>query len=98
MLVDRGGERTPLAGASEWAAPPATLAGPGQIACLIGPEPRQTIALVTIDTQRITRQIPIEGQLSGLQIQGHPVIISSTSRSRRLVCGGSSSRERPCTA
>ena len=67
MLVNRGGERVPLAGALEWASPPATLAGPGQIACLIGPEPLHTIALITIDTQTITRRIPFDkGKITSL--------------------------------
>jgi eukaryotic-like serine/threonine-protein kinase len=78
MLIDGRGERIPLAGASEWASLPVTRAGPGQIACLIGPEPSPTIALITTDTQMITRRIPFD--------KGHITSLASSPDGRTLYC------------
>jgi len=67
MLVDRGGERFPLAGATELAVFPVTPAGPGHVACLIGPEPSHTIALIATDTQMIRDRIQFDkGDITSL--------------------------------
>jgi WD40 repeat protein len=55
-----------------------TPAGPGQIACLIGEKPLRTIALITIDTQRITSRITFD--------KGTITSLASSPDGRTLFC------------
>ncbi|HEY1660771.1 MAG TPA: protein kinase [Candidatus Sulfotelmatobacter sp.] len=67
MAVEAGKPPEPLIYTQEENAGPMAPAGPGQIAFLVGTEPRRTIAIGEVATGRITRRIPFEhGQISGL--------------------------------
>jgi Tol biopolymer transport system component len=48
MLVEQGKEAVPLVSTTEETSGPATLAGPGQIAFAIGPEPHHTLAIAPL--------------------------------------------------
>ncbi|SPF43382.1 Serine/threonine protein kinase [Candidatus Sulfopaludibacter sp. SbA4] len=67
MLVEAGKDPSPLVDTSEETTGPVTTAGPHEIAFLIGPAPRRTIALAAVSNGRITRRIPFDhGPISAL--------------------------------
>jgi len=57
MTVEEGKDPVPLVNTQEPTGPPMTLAGPHEVAFIIGPRPRETIALADTATGRITRRI-----------------------------------------
>ena len=60
MLAEGGKNLVPLVNTTEETASPVTAAGPGEVAFLIGPEPRRTIATASVANGRITRRIPFD--------------------------------------
>ena len=67
IVVERGKSPVAMASTTEETSIPATLAGQREIAFLIGPEPRGTIAFADIETGRITRRIaPGRGEIVSL--------------------------------
>jgi dipeptidyl aminopeptidase/acylaminoacyl peptidase len=67
IAVERGKSPVAMAATTEETSIPATLAGQGEIAFLIGPKPRGTIAFADIETGRITRRIaPGRGEIVSL--------------------------------
>jgi hypothetical protein len=67
VAVERGKDPVPLVNSQEPTEPPMTLAGPHQIAFIIGPAPHTTIAIADITTGRISRRIaPAKGDIVGL--------------------------------
>lgn len=67
IAVERGKNPVPMVTTTEETSIPATLAGQREIAFLIGPEPRGTIAFADIETGRITRRIaPGKGEIVSL--------------------------------
>jgi hypothetical protein len=67
MAAEKGKDPLPLVNTPEETAAPMTLAGPREIAFVIGPAPHQTIALVETASGRVTRRIaPGKGVISGL--------------------------------
>jgi quercetin dioxygenase-like cupin family protein len=67
IVVGPGKEPVPLIATTEDTAAPVTAAGPSEIAFLIGPEPRRTIAIAAVSNGRITRRIPFDkGPISSL--------------------------------
>ena len=67
MVAEKGKDPVPLANTQEPTSPPMTLAGSHQMAFIIGPAPRATIAVADIVTGRINRRIaPGKGAIAGL--------------------------------
>jgi hypothetical protein len=67
VAVERGKKPVALVATTEETSTPVTVAGPREIAFLIGPVPRATIAFADIQTGRITRRIaPGKGQIDSL--------------------------------
>ena len=67
MLVVPGRDPAPLVSTTEETAGPMTVAGPGQVAFMIGPQPRHIIALVALSNGRITRRLGFDkGQVTGM--------------------------------
>jgi len=67
VAVERGKHAVAIIATTEETATPATVAGPREIAFLIGPVPRGTIALADTATGRITRRIsPGKGEIVSL--------------------------------
>ena len=67
VAVERGKHAVAMIATTEETATPATVAGPQEIAFLIGPVPRGTIALADTATGRITRRIsPGKGEIVSL--------------------------------
>jgi hypothetical protein len=67
MLVEKGKDPIPLTSAAEETSGPMTVAGPREIAFLIGPVPHQTIALADTASNRIVRRIPLnKGKITSL--------------------------------
>jgi hypothetical protein len=67
MAVEKGRDPIPLVNTQEPTGPPMTLAGPRQIAFMIGPEPHLTIAIADTTTGRITgRIVPGKGVIRAL--------------------------------
>jgi hypothetical protein len=63
----KGKDPTPLIQSSEETDMPATRIGAGDIAFLIGPEPRRTIAVASILSGRISKRIPFDkGRIASL--------------------------------
>jgi hypothetical protein len=60
MVVAAGKDPVPLVATGEENSAPVTAAGPGEIAFLIGQEPRRTIAMAALSNGRITRRIPFD--------------------------------------
>ena len=60
MLLETGKQPVQLVNTAEDTAGPLTAAGPGEVAFMIGPTPRQTIALSTVSSGRITRRIAFD--------------------------------------
>ncbi|MGD0873289.1 MAG: protein kinase [Bryobacteraceae bacterium] len=60
MAVETGKDPVPLIDTAEETTAPVTVAGPNEIAFLIGPEPRRTIALAAVSNGRIIRRIPFD--------------------------------------
>ena len=58
MVVEAGKGAVPLINTAEETSAPATAAGPSEIAFLIGPAPRTTIALAATSNGRLVRRIP----------------------------------------
>jgi eukaryotic-like serine/threonine-protein kinase len=67
MLAQAGKEPVPLVNTVEDTVGPMTPAGPGEIAFLIGPIPRRTIALASVSTGRITHRLVFDkGRIDGM--------------------------------
>ena len=67
LAVEAGKIPVPFVSTAEDTAGPAAVAGPREVAFLIGPAPRRTIALASISNGRITRRIPFDkGVIYGL--------------------------------
>jgi WD40 repeat protein len=67
VLVDKGKDPIPLTSAAEETSGPMTVAGPREIAFLIGPVPHQTIALADTASHRIVRRFPLnKGNITSL--------------------------------
>ncbi len=60
MLAEPGKEPVRLVNTSEETSSPVTAAGPGEVAFLLGSEPRRTIAFATVSNGRIVRTVPFE--------------------------------------
>jgi eukaryotic-like serine/threonine-protein kinase len=60
VVIEKGKDPTPLIQTPEETSTPAARLGAGDIAFLIGPEPRRTIAVASIATGRITRRIRLD--------------------------------------
>lgn len=67
MVVEPGKKPVAIVATTEDTATPVTVAGPGEIAFLIGPVPRTTIAFADVETGRIIRGIaPGKGEIVSL--------------------------------
>ena len=67
MAVEKGKDPLPLVNTQEETAAPMTLAGPREIAFVIGPLPHNTIALADTASGRVIRRIaPGKGKINGL--------------------------------
>jgi len=67
LAVEAGKSPAPLVMTTEETSAPMTVAGPREIAFLIGPVPRDTIAMADIETGRVTRRItPGKGRIVSL--------------------------------
>jgi hypothetical protein len=67
VVVEAGKNPVPVVATAEATSAPVTAAGPGEIAFLIGPEPRRTIAMAALSNGRVTRRIPFDkGSISAL--------------------------------
>lgn len=67
MVVEAGKDPVPFVNTAEPTSAPVTTAGPSQIAFLIGPAPRRTIALAATSNGRVTRRLPFDkGEISAL--------------------------------
>jgi len=67
VALEAGTYPVSLVATAEENSAPVTAAGPSEIAFLIGPEPKRTIAMATVSNGRITRRIPIDkGPISSL--------------------------------
>ena len=60
LLLESGKQPVQLVNTAEDNTGPLTAAGPGEVAFLIGPVPRKTIALAAVSTGRITRRIAFD--------------------------------------
>jgi predicted Ser/Thr protein kinase len=60
IMVEAGKEPAPFLNTAEPTSSPVTSAGPGQIAFVIGPQPRRTIAVAATSNGRIARRIPFD--------------------------------------
>jgi eukaryotic-like serine/threonine-protein kinase len=60
LAVEAGKIPVPFVSTAEDTAGPAAMAGPREVAFLIGPAPRRTIALASVSNGRITRRIPFD--------------------------------------
>ena len=79
MVVEAGKEPAPFLNTAEETASPVTAAGPDQVAFLIGPEPRRTIALASTSNGRIVRRIPFD--------KGPIVSLASSPDGKVIYCG-----------
>jgi Tol biopolymer transport system component len=69
VAVERGKTPVPIVATTEETSTPVAVAGPRQIAFLIGPVPRETIAFADTETGRITRRIaPGKGEIVSLAV------------------------------
>lgn len=67
VVVERGKSPVPMVATTEETSTPVTVAGPREIAFLIGPPPRATIAFADTETGRITHRIsPGKGEIVSL--------------------------------
>jgi Tol biopolymer transport system component/predicted Ser/Thr protein kinase len=67
VVVDQGKDPVPLTSAAEETSAPMAVAGPREIAFVIGPAPHQTIAVADTANGRITRRIPLnKGEITSL--------------------------------
>jgi hypothetical protein len=67
MAVEAGKSPVAMVATTEETSTPVTVAGPREIAFLIGPVPRGTIALAEVETGRITRRLtPGKGEIVSL--------------------------------
>ena len=67
VVVDKGKDPVPLISTAEETSGPMTIAGPHEIAFVIGPPPHQTIAVADTATGRIVRRIPLnKGEITSL--------------------------------
>ena len=67
LVVEKGKNPVALVTTAEETSAPLTVAGPHQLAFMIGPRPRDTIALADIETGLITRRIaPGKGEILSL--------------------------------
>jgi hypothetical protein len=57
MILEAGKDPVPLVNTAEETAVPVAAVGPSEIAFLIGPEPRRTIAMAAVSSGRVTRRI-----------------------------------------
>jgi serine/threonine protein kinase/WD40 repeat protein len=65
--VESNKDPVPVVTTNEETAPPVTRVGEGELAFLIGPEPRRTIAVASLAKGRITRRIPFDrGRIASL--------------------------------
>jgi eukaryotic-like serine/threonine-protein kinase len=102
MAAERGKYSVPLIATSEETAAPLTSVGAREIAFVIGPVPRETIALAEIANGRITRRIaPGKGVISSLGSSpdgkviyfaaGNSIwAIPSSGGDARMICSGDS--------
>ena len=102
MAVETGKDAVPLIATAEETAAPLTSVGLREIAFVIGPSPRETIALAQIANGRITRRIaPGKGVINSLASSpdgqelyfaaGNSVwAISSSGGEARMICSGDS--------
>ena len=102
MAVERGKDAVPLIATAEETAAPLTSVGLSEIAFVIGPTPRQTIALAEIANGRIIRRIaPGKGVINSLASSpdgkelyfaaGNSVwAIPSSGGETRMICSGDS--------
>ena len=60
MVVEAGKDPRPLVATAEENAAPVAAAGADEVAFLIGPAPRRTIAMAAVSNGRITRRIPFD--------------------------------------
>ena len=67
VAVEKGKDPVPLVNTTEETSAPISLAGPREIAFMIGPEPHETIATADVNSGRITRRIaPGKGTIGSL--------------------------------
>src|SRR5579862_5576787 len=67
VLVEKGKDPIPVTSTAEETSGPMTVAGPREIAFVIGPVPRQTIALADTASNRIVRRFPLnKGNITSL--------------------------------
>jgi DNA-binding beta-propeller fold protein YncE len=67
VAVDKGKDPVPLISSTEENSAPMAVAGPREIAFVIGPAPHQTIAIADTATGRVTRRIPLnKGDIGSL--------------------------------
>jgi hypothetical protein len=78
MLIEQGKEAVPLASTTDETSSPATLAGPGQIAFAIGPEPHHTLAVASLSNGRVVRRIAFD--------KGEPQSLASSPDGSTLYC------------
>lgn len=60
VAIEKGKDPVPLTSTVEETSAPMTVAGPREIAFVIGPAPHQTIAVTDTASGRITRRIPLK--------------------------------------
>jgi predicted Ser/Thr protein kinase len=78
IAVEAGKEPVRLVNTTEETAAPVTAVGRGEVAFLIGPEPKRTIAVATTSNGRILRRIPFD--------QGPITSLASTPDGKTLFC------------
>src|SRR5450432_583979 len=100
MAVETGKDAVPLIATAEETAAPLTSVGPREIAFVMGPTPRETIAVAEIANGRITRRIaPGKGLINSLASSpdgkaiyfaaGNSVwVIPSSGGDARTICSG----------
>jgi len=60
VTLSSGKDPVPIASTNEETSPPVTTLGAGDLAFLIGPEPRRTIGVASLANGRVTRRIPFD--------------------------------------
>jgi len=67
ILVEPGKDPSPLINSTEETAGPMTPVGSDQVAFMIGPQPRHTVALAALSNDRITRRLSFDrGEVTAL--------------------------------
>jgi len=78
MVFEEGKDAVPLVNTTEETSTPATVAGPGQIVFVIGPEPHRTLALASLSNGRVTRRIAFD--------KGEPRSLAASPDGSTLYC------------